>query len=123
MSLAKVKFNEEDMPFTATMDFGRSDVYNKSQTEGGHKIIQIIRKDVLSMKVGTTCLYSQLQRYAYYSSLNSFTVTFLDPLTNATFVRTCKMYDFAYSLLKGSEKVADTTQNGVWKVSFKVEEF
>ena len=123
MGLSKIKFNNEDMPFTATLDFGKGEVLTKNQTEGGHTIVQLIRKDILSLKVGTTCLYSQLQRYAYYSNLDSFTVSALDPLTNTVITRTVKMYNFAYSLLKDSQDLVDTTQKGVYKVSFTLEEF
>lgn len=123
MALTNIKFNNEDMPFTASMDFGKGEIYYKNQTEGGHKIVQTVRKDVLSLKIGTTCLYSQLKKYAYYANLDSFTLSALDPLTDTVITRTVKMYNFAYSLLKDSQILADTTQNGVWKVSFTLEEF
>lgn len=123
MGLAKVKFNNEEMPFTSTLDFGRSKIQVKNQTEGGHTIVQTIRNDVLSMKIATVCLASQLARYQFYNDQSSFTVTIYDALSDDPITRTVQMVNFSYSLMKDSYDLVDASQKGVYKVSFTLEEF
>jgi len=66
------------------------------------------------------CLQPTLQALSDFADEDSFVFKRYDPKTNAYEQKTVRMRNFNYILRKGSE---DLTVNGVWEVSFDIEEF
>jgi len=121
MALTNYKFDSTVMPFTKDETVSRNDIENESQTEGGKTFVEVIREDVFTMKVSTTCLSSMLQTYMTFKRKDSFVLTIYDPYTDANMTRTVRMKNFSYKRLEKSEYLSVT--KGIYKVSFNLEEF
>lgn len=121
MPLTKYRFDSTEMPFTSSQQMSFDDVETKSQTEGGLTFVQTIRRGVFSMKVSTTCLSDMLKTYLTYRNKDSFVLTIYDPITETSMQKTVRMTNFSYQLLEKSYNLSVT--NGIYKVSFNLEEF
>lgn len=94
---------------------------NTYTTEAGTEIDQIIRADKLSISCSYKCSDDWLQTFISFRDLNSFTLTRYNPRTKTTEARIVRIIDFNYSLVPKSYDL--TVTNGVWEVSFNLEEF
>ena len=121
MALEKVKFNNTEIPWTNGWEVAPRDILNENQSEGGTDIVQAIRRDKLSISVQTTCLSAQLKIYAQFKKLDSFTLSCYDPITEENEEHTVRIANFRYSKKPKTERLEVT--NGIYNVSFTIEEF
>lgn len=119
--MQKIYFNQTEIPFPHSWVENPQKLKNTFTTEAGTEIDLIVRASKLSVSVSTTCLDDELKTYFQFRDLNSFTLTKYDPLTKSSTTATVRMSDFNYSLVRKSHSL-DVT-NGVWEVSFNLEEF
>ena len=121
MALVNFKFDDTSVPFTKKMSSSFTNKQNENETEGGHTIIQTFRKDILTMKISTTCLSSWAKIYHEFSKKDSFVLSFFDTATEQQVTRTVHMEGYSESMVWKSHKLDST--NGLYDVSFTLEEF
>lgn len=121
MALVNFKFDDTSIPFTKKITSSFTNDQTKNKTEGGHSIIQVFRKDILSMTINTRCLSSWAKVYHQFSKKDSFVLTFFDTATETQVTRTVHMENYSESLVEKSHYLNVT--DGVYDVSFTLEEF
>lgn len=94
---------------------------NTFTTEAGTEIDLIVRAEKLSISASYKCTDTWLNRFMYFRDLNSFNLECYSPRTHGMIDRTVRMTDFNYSLVRHSDELSAT--NGIWEVSFNLEEF
>lgn len=119
--MQKIYFNQTEIPFPHSWVENPQKLKNTFTTEAGTEIDLIVRAKKLSVSFATTCLDDELQIYFQFRDLNSFTLTKYDPLTKSSTTAMVRMTDFNYGLVRKSANL--TATNGVWEVSFNLEEF
>lgn len=121
MSLSKMKFDTDEIPFPKTFSVAETNIQEEQQAEGGRTIIQRIRQGVLEASITTTALSDVVKLYKTYSKKDSFTLTLYDPFTETQVEKTVHMENFSYSLVQHSEEF--TITNGIYNVSCDIKEF
>lgn len=116
-----ILFDSTSIPFANSWVENPQKLRNTFTTEAGTEIDLIVRDDKLSISASYTCLDNLLQTFFTFRDKNSFVLTRYNPKTKSSETRTVRMTDFNYELLPKSYGL--TGQNGVWKVSFNLEEF
>ena len=118
-----IKFDSTELTFFPA-DLQRT--FNKSkvemESEGGQRMIQIIRSRRLSIPF--TCAISDdtwLAFFEEYALKESFQLGIYSPANHGYEYITVEMTNYNAKLRKGSEKL--TAVAGVWDVSFTLEEF
>ena len=96
-------------------------VENKYETEAGTDQVSVTRYDKLTVSAQYRCHSAWLSQFKRWSKMDTLTVALYDPFTNRYLSRAMRMRNFKSTLIEYSEKVTDT--NGVWDVSFSLEEF
>lgn len=92
-----------------------------NQTEAGTDSIEVSRYDKLSVSVSTTCVSNLATTLAGLRDKDVIVLKMYDLKTNAYKERNVRMRGFSAKLVKQSQKLSVT--NGVWNVSFKLEEY
>lgn len=123
MALAQFMFDNTPVPFTKKQGITYTNKQNENETEGGHTIIQTIRKNVFSMSVSTRCLSSVVKIYREFSEKDSFVLTYFDTKTETTATKTVHMEGYSESLVEKSQNFDASVTNGIYDVSFTLEEF
>jgi hypothetical protein len=119
--MQKIYFNSTEIPFPKSWVENPQKLKNTFTTEAGTEIDLIVRRNKLSVSVSTTCMDDLLKTFFEFRDLDSFSLTKYDPLTKTNVVATVRMTDFNYGLVPKSHDLEVT--NGVWEVSFNLEEF
>ena len=118
-----IKINSNAIPFPETWSENPQRIAKNFRTESGAR--QLIIKRNTSMTFSGTWKVSSrwLKKFEDIRKLTSFTLSVYDASTNAYKDYTVSVTDdsFNYSLIKGSKRVQNT--NGLWEVSFDMEEF
>lgn len=96
-------------------------IENKYETEAGTDQVSVTRYDKLSVSAQFRCQSEWLGQFKRWSKMDSLTVDIYDAPSNGYISRTMRMRNFKNTLIEFSEKVKDT--NGVWDVTFDLEEF
>lgn len=96
-------------------------IENKYETEAGTDQVSVTRYDKLTVSAQYRCHSDWLAVFKQWSQTDSLTVDIYDAQAKGYKRRTMRIRNFKNSLIEFSEKVADT--NGVWNVSFSIEEF
>lgn len=96
-------------------------VENKYETEAGTDQVSVTRYDKLTVSTQYRCHSKWLGQFKRWSKMDSLTVDIYDADSNGYISRTMRMRNFKNSLIEFSGKVKDT--NGVWDVTFDLEEF
>lgn len=94
---------------------------NTFTTEAGTEIDLVVRAEKLSVSASYKCTDNWLQTFMSFRDLDSFILTRYDPRTKLTDSKTVRMTDFNYGLVRHSDELSVT--NGVWEISFNLEEF
>lgn len=119
--MQKIMFNQTEIPFPKSWVENPQKLKNTFTTEAGTEIDLIVRAKKLVVSASTTCLADDLKTYFEFRDMNSFTLTKYDPLTKQSESAIVRMTDFNYELVEKSHKLPE--QNGVWNVSYNLEEF
>lgn len=123
MALENFLFDSTPVPFTKKQTIAYTNKQSVNETEGGHSIIQTIRKGVFKMSVSTRCLSSVAKTYREFSGKDSFVLTYFDTATEATTTKTVHMENYSESLVAKSQDFDASVTNGIYDVSFTLEEF
>lgn len=116
-----IYFDDVEIPFPKTWNEENKVIESVNQSEAGTDIVNVTRMQKLSVTVSTTCLSGLAKEILAFSLLDSFVLKKYDLLTNAYKEYTVRMRDVKTSKVQYSEKVSTT--NGVWKLSYRLEEF
>lgn len=119
--MQEIYFNSTKMPWPNSWVENPQKLKNTFLTEAGTEVDLIIRQDRLSVSVAYVGLDDLLQTLISFRDLNSFTLLKYNPRTKTNESRTVRMTDFNYELVRKSSKLSG--QNGVWNISFNLEEF
>lgn len=123
--MEKIKFDATEIPFPFTWDEAPSDIGEVFKSEAGTDEEIITRKDkmVISASFKTTSEWKGIFKSFYMK--DSFVLSQYDALTGTTEEREVriKQNSFKASLEKGSWKLDSTITQGVWNISFTLEEF
>jgi hypothetical protein len=105
-----------------TWDITNNDVVTTHETEGGTQEDVVIRKGRKSIAVSTTCLPAIANSLVQLEDLTEFPVKFFDVKTLGYVTLTMRVApsSMTVSLKEGSSRL---TVNGVYTVSFTLEEF
>lgn len=96
-------------------------IENTYETEAGTDQVSVIRYDKLTVSANFRCHSDWLRQFKQWSKADTLTVQMYDAIANGYVSRTMRMRNFKQKLVEYSEKVHDT--NGVWNVTFSLEEF
>lgn len=94
---------------------------NTFTTEAGTEIDLIVRASKLSVSASYKCTDNWVKTFMQFRDMDSFTLKTYNVLTKTYKTNTVRMTDFNYSLVPKSQDFAAT--NGIWEVSFNLEEF
>lgn len=118
-----IVLNGVEYQYFKTWQIKRNDVVNKHETEAGTQEDSITRKGRLSIGVTVTCLQPLLAGLVGLANLDEFEAKIYDVVTDSYATITVRVApnSMSYGL---KQKSADLdTVNGVWNVSFTLEEF
>lgn len=96
-------------------------IENTYETEAGTDQVSVTRYDKLTVSANFRCHSDWLRQFKQWSKADTLTVQMYDAIANGYVSRTMRMRNFKQKLVEYSEKVHDT--NGVWNVTFSLEEF
>jgi hypothetical protein len=115
--------NGVEYKYFKTWNIKRNDYIMTHDTEGGTQEDVVTRKGRKSIGVTVTCLQPLLAGLIALAELDEFEAEVYDPATNGydTILVRVGAGSMSYSLKEKSAKL--TTTNGVWSVSFTLEEF
>lgn len=115
--------NGEAYDYFKAWNIKRNDYVTTHETEAGTQEDVISRKGRMSIGVSVTCLQPLLAKLVALADLDEFEAKIYDVLEDdyATINCRVKSNSMSYSLKEKSAKL--TTTNGVWQVSFTLEEF
>lgn len=99
----------------------REVIENTYQTEAGTDQIDVVRYGKLTVSCQYRCHDEWLRIFTDFSERDSIEVSSYDTKEGRSTVKIMRIRDFKADPIEHSEKVQDT--NGVWNVSFKLEEF
>ena len=90
------------------------------QTEAGTDQASVTRYDKLTVSAQYRCKEEWYSRFKGWSQRDTLSVSIYDPVVKGRKNRTMRMRKFKATLIENTEDVEDT--NGVWDVSFDLEE-
>ena len=96
-------------------------IENTYETEAGTDQVSVTRYDKLTVSADFRCHSDWLRQFKQWSKADTLTVQMYDAIANGYVSRTMRMRNFKQKLVEYSEKLHDT--NGVWNVTFSLEEF
>ena len=102
-------------------DESREVIENTYETEAGTDQVDVVRYGKLSVSCQYRCHDEWLRIFTDFSERDQIEVSSYDTKTGISTVKIMRIRDFKAEPIEFSESVADT--NGVWNVSFKLEEF
>lgn len=116
-----ILLNNVTLPFPSGWDESYDVIETVNQTEAGTDSIEVQRYDKLSVSVSTTCLSDLAETLAGLKDVDVIVLKYYDLKTKAYKERNVRMRNFTAKLSKSSHTLSVT--NGVWDISFKLEEF
>ncbi len=121
--MQKIKFNNSEIPFPLTWNETAKTIKTTFMTEGGTDEELIVRRDKLVISCSFKCTDYWVRVFKSFYRLNEFILRQYDPWTNDEESRTVRMHDFSYGLVKKSWDIDEEVTQGIWEVSFTLEEF
>lgn len=117
-----IYFDETEMPIPQTGWQETSNVVENTQmSEGGTDMVDVVRYDKLSISVTTSCFSDLAKTYKQFSKKDSIQVKIYDIIDEAYKTHTMRMRSFSASRRKDTDNLSTT--NGIWDISFTLEEF
>lgn len=116
-----IKFDDTIVPSPDEWIEKSSAVERISTTEAGTDQIAVIRYDKLQIICAFSCTSRWTAEFKKISKKDSVDVNLYDIETAAYKCRQMRVRDFKAKLVKESETTKGT--NGLWKITFKLEEF
>ncbi|MBB2481056.1 hypothetical protein [Oceanobacillus massiliensis] len=114
-----LNFNGTDLPLPDSYEVDMKDVESDAsgETEAGTTQRDIVRTGMYIISVSFSVSSKWLKRLTEFKQLNSITVKFFDP--NTLDVKETEMFIDGYKV----SLVKDTSNLGLWKVNFTINEF
>ena len=116
-----IYFNDFVLPFTKKWSEDYDTIEDVNESEAGTDIVDVARYNKLKVSCSIGCLSDMAKQLMIFSQMPYFTLRKYDILTEAYKNYTVRMRDFGVDKIEGSETVS--ISNGLWKISFKLEEF
>ena len=116
-----VKFGEEEIPEPEEWSEESSVIENVNQTEAGTDQISVTRYDKLSVSCSFQCSHRWASKFKAYSKKDSIFVRMYDIELGGYKTRTMRTRSFKADPVKNSQRTPNT--NGLWEISFHLEEF
>ncbi len=118
-----IVLNGVEFPYFKTWNVVRNDYVTTHETEGGTQEDVIARKGRRSISASTTCLQPLAAKLIALADLDSFEVKYYDVATDAYVTINARVGagSMSYSLKTKSANL--NAVNGVWTVTFTLEEF
>ena len=119
----KIKFNQTEIPFPLTWGEKSNDIKTLFSTEAGTDEIIEVRKDKLSIQFSCKSTSDWASIFKSFYLMDSFTLTRYDVLTGEQEQREVRIENFSANLVPRSWGLDPTVTEGVWEISFSLEEF
>lgn len=118
-----IKINNTAIPFPDSWDETPKKVAHEFMMENGHRKKIEVRNSLLSISASFTVSSRWLKKFEIWRDMFTLTVSIYDAETSAYKDYTMEITDesFSYSLIKNSKRVGNT--DGLWNLSFELEEF
>lgn len=116
-----VSFDETEIMQWSKWEEERKVIENTYETEAGTDQVDVVRYGKLTVSCEYRCHSEWLRIFTDFSERDSIQVSFYDTKLMTSTTKTMRIRDFKAKPIEFSENVQDT--NGVWNVSFKLEEF
>lgn len=117
------QINGEVIPFPDTWAEKPQKIINQFETEAGGLKHIVVRSSRLAVDASFTVTNRWLKKFLQYRNENTLTVAIYDAIANATAQHTMFIVgdSFSYELVHDSRYMNNT--NGLYKLSFTIEEF
>lgn len=115
------KFNNTEVLWALSWSETSNVVEQTFLTEAGTDKVALTRVDKLSISASYKCTDAWVAIFGEFSRMPSFTLTRYNPSLGEYEDRTVRMREFTYKLVPKSQDL--TVTEGVWEVSFNLEEF
>lgn len=116
-----VYFDTTEVMQWSKWEENRTVIENAYETEAGTDQLDVVRYGKLTVNCQYRCHDEWLRIFTEFSKHDQIEVSSYDIHQGMNTVKIMRMRDYKVSPIEFSEKVKDT--NGVWDVSFKLEEF
>lgn len=118
-----IKINSTAIPFPTGWSVAPKRLANNYETEAGTRQVVVLRNARTTFSGSWTVSSRWLKKFLEFRALESFTLSVYDASTNAYADYTVSITDdsFSYDLIEGSKRVKNT--EGLYRVSFDMEEF
>ncbi|MBR0340687.1 MAG: hypothetical protein IJH64_00265 [Oscillospiraceae bacterium] len=117
-----MKFNTTEILFPTSMSRTSNDIEQEFITESGKSQFISTRRDKQSIAMSFTCSSAWMKKFKEFYILDSFTLTEYDSITNANETRTVRMKNYVEDFVPKSNTVDSSVSQGLWNVSFTLEE-
>jgi hypothetical protein len=114
-------FNQTEIPFPSTWSEDSNTVESTWMSEAGTDKINVSRYDKLKINMAFNCLDAVVEILGGFSNMDSFQFKRYNPRTAGYETRNVRMRNFKTTFKKKSEDLS--ISNGIWNVSFSLEEF
>lgn len=118
-----ILINNDPIPFPDSWDEVLNKIVTNFETEAGGRKQVVIRGSRLKISGSWTVSSRLLKTFQEYRNANSLTVSVYDAVTNGYVSHTMSIVEdsFTYELIQNSKLVQNT--NGLYRLSFDLEEF
>lgn len=118
-----IKINSVAIPFPETWSEKPQKVSHEFSMENGHRKKTEVRNNLLSISASFKVSSRWLKKFEIWRDMYTLTVSIYDAETGAYKDHTMEITDdsFSYNLVKDSKRMANT--EGLWALSFELEEF
>lgn len=108
--------------FPTSMDRDSTNVEQQFLTEDGHTQVIVSRMDKQNISMTFTCSSAWQKKFRQFRMLPSFMFTEYDPITEADEEREVRIVNYRESFVKNSQTVDSAVSQGLWQISFTLEE-
>ena len=116
-----IKFDGEEIIEPESWSEDSRVIETVNETEAGTDQIAVLRYDKLSISCSFQCSHRWAKKLKAYSKQDEIDVSFYDILAEENTVRKMRIRDFKAALVDNSWRTPGT--NGLWVISFSLEEF
>ena len=114
-------FDTTAIPFPSTYTESANTVETVNKSEAGTDIVNVTRDDKLSISMTIKCLQPMVATIGSFQTKPSFVFKRYQPKTGAYEERTVRMRYLSINLQTGSQDLSEV--DGVWQLTFRLEEF
>lgn len=124
-----MKFKEDTLQatpvnilFPVSMSRLSANVEQLFETENGHTQAIVTRQDKQSISMSFSCSSAWVKKFKQFYLMDYFIFTEYNPVTERDEDRNVRMTNFTEEFVKNSQVVDSTVSQGLWNVSFTLEE-